>query len=307
MIGARVLEDRYIRKKQIGNGRMSTVYLALDSASGDAPVALKILNTAHPDEIKLELFRRETTALKRLRHPNIVRLLDSGWSEGEQAFYLVIEYLPYSLDRFLSGELQSPLGSLEMYRVMREVAEALTYAHSKNVIHRDVKPSNILLNDNGRPMLTDFGISKLLTQLTVGETLAGFWSGGYASPEQRTGELTDLRSDVYSLGAVFYQLLSCEEPPPEGPTPMLVDKHVKAPPPLKNLLKRMLATNPEDRPSKASELLSALEITRRVEEVPGHFLELTRTAISNLVSAGYVTNDDFQSHRGCSCPRPWWR
>ena len=289
------MDNRFVLQEQIGNGRMSSVYLALDSASGDAQVAIKVLNTAHPDEIKRELFKRETSALKRLRHPNIVRLLHSGWSDTEKSFYLVLEYLPYSLDRYLTGELQTQLSNFEKYRAMRELAEALTYAHSQNVVHRDIKPSNILLDVNGRPMLTDFGISKLLTHLTVGETLAGFWSGGYASPEQRAGEPTNIRADIYSLGAVFFHLLSGQEPPPEGPSPSLVDKHVKESPPLKNLLKRMLAADPEERLDRGSELLSALEFTRRNELVPSYFLQLTRTAMSNIVDSGYTTSEDFQA------------
>ena len=100
------------------------------------------------------------SGLRRLRHPNIVTLRHSGWSNAEQAFYLVFDYLPYSLDKYLKGEQRSQYGNIEHYRVMRELAEALVHAHSENVIHRDIKPSNILFDPNGRPMLTDFGISK---------------------------------------------------------------------------------------------------------------------------------------------------
>ena len=287
--------DRYVLQEQIGDGRMSSVHIALDSASEDAQVAVKILDTSHPDEIKRELFKREASALKRLSHPNIVRLLHSGWSDSERAFYLVLDYLPYSLDRYLKGELREQLGSINLYSVMRELADALSYAHSENIVHRDIKPSNILLDANGRPLLTDFGISKLLTQLTVGETLAGFWTGGYASPEQRATAITGPESDIYSLGSVFFQLLSGQEPPPEGPTPSNVDEHVNGPPPLTNILKRMLAPSPEHRPSGGRELLSALETTRRLETLPRHFLILTQTAIRNIVSAGYCSTEDLQS------------
>ena len=178
----KIIAERYALQNQIGDGRMSSVYLAFDLASENSQVALKILDSSHTGEIRRELFERDTTALKRLRHPNIVSLLNSNWSDSDESFYLVLEYLPYSLDRYLKGELQSQLGDFDSYRVMRELAEALAYAHSENVIHRDIKPSNILLDSNARPKLTDFGISKLVTQLTVGETLAGFWSSGYASP-----------------------------------------------------------------------------------------------------------------------------
>ncbi len=289
------IAERYKLQEQIGDGRMSSVYLATDRASDNSEVAVKILNSRHADEIKQELFRRETIALKRLRHSNIVSLLDSNWSEADGAFYLVLEYLPYSLDRYLKGESSSQFSQFDPYRVMRELAEALAHAHSENVIHRDIKPSNILLDENARPMLTDFGVSKLITQLTVGETLAGFWSSGYASPEQRAGTVTGTESDIYSLGAVFYHLLSGQEPPPEGPTPYMVDEYVKCPPPVRNVLKKMLAQDPHGRFSRGSELLSALNVSRRFETLPRYFLILTRTAIRDVVTSGYAIADDFES------------
>ena len=115
------------------------------------------------------------------------------------------------------------------------------------MIHRDIKPSNILLDESGRPYLTDFGISKLLTDLTVGETLAGFWSGGYASPEQRASTPADPRSDIYSLGAVFFHLLTRETPPADGPTPGMVADRVTGPVQLKSVLQRMLAASVQRR------------------------------------------------------------
>ena len=269
--------------------------LALDSASGNSQVAIKVLNTSHGDDIKRELFKRETSALRKLRHPNIVRLLHSSWPDDGTSPFLVLEYQPYSLDRYLKGELQSQLGGFKPYTVMRELAEAIAHAHSENVIHRDIKPSNILLDVNGSPMLTDFGISKLLTQLTIGETLAGFWSSGYASPEQRTALPTGPESDLFSLGAVFYHLLSGHEPPVEGPSPDMVDEFVDHPIPIKNILKRMLEQDPARRFSRGSELLSALEVTRRHEILPSHFLVLTRTAIRDILAAGLSLTEDFQS------------
>ena len=289
-----VIENRFDLRDQIGDGRMSSVYYALDKMAGDAEVAVKILNTAHPDDIKRELFKRESEALKRLHHPNIVRMLHCGWWESGQAFYFVLDWLPYSLDSYLKGELRSQFGNFDRYSVISELANAVVHAHSEGVVHRDIKPSNILFNTNGRPMLTDFGISKLLTQLTIGQTLSTYWSGGYASPEQRAGEPVSDSSDIYSFGAVLYHILSGEEPPAEGPTPRLVDEYVAEPRPLKNVLKQMLQTDPIKRPTSGRELLSALEITRRLETLPKHFLILTRSAIREIASAGYSSSEDFQ-------------
>ncbi len=288
--------DRYLLQKQIGSGRMSSVYLALDTASDNSQVAVKVLDTPHADEIKRELFKRDTSSLKRLNHPNIVRLIHSNWPLNGSPPYLVLEYHPYSLDRYLNGELRSVLSGFEPYRVMRELAEALAHAHSENVIHRDIKPSNVLLDAEGRPMLTDFGISKLLTELTVGETLAGFWSGGYASPEQRSGSSVGPVSDIYSLGAVFYHLLSGNEPLHGGPTVDMADQLGEHPLPIRNIMKWMLAENSEYRLSRGSDLVRRLEsVTRQRETLPNHFLVLTRTALNDVIAAGLSFRDDFQS------------
>jgi hypothetical protein len=289
----RMIEDRFLLRERIGDGRMSTVHLASDAAFNDRTVAVKILNTKHPDKVKRALFERETSALKKLHHTNIVKLLHSGWSAGEGAFYIVLDYLPYSLDRYLAGDY-GPSMRIEPYRAMRELADALAHAHSENVIHRDIKPSNVLLTDSGRPLLTDFGISKLRTQLTVGETLAGFWSSGYASPEQRLGKPASTHSDVYSLGATFVHMLTRTEPPPEGPDPHIVDDHIRYPPPIKKVLKKMLATDPNARFPRGADLLTALDVTRRHEPLPRHYLVLTRSARRDLRAAGHCTGDEFQ-------------
>ena len=290
----RVVDERFVLGERVGSGRMSSVFIAQDRASKDATVAIKLLNTQHPDEIKRELFKRETSALKRLRHGNIVGLRHSGWSASEQAFYLVLDYLPYSLDRYLKAPDRSAVGELQPYRIMRDLADALAHPHSENVVHRDIKPSNILLNADGSPMLTDFGISKLFTHLTVGETLAGFWSSGYAAPEQRAGRPVSANADVYSLGAVFFHMLSRCEPPPEGPTPTMVDDLIGHPLPIKNALKKMLLTDPGARFARGADVLSALEVTRRHEDLPQHSLILTRSAVRDLIAAGYSSGDTLQ-------------
>ena len=289
-----MFEGRYDFEESIGTGRMSSVHRARDSATGGALVAVKLLDTQHPDEIKHQLFTRETRALKLLRHQNVVSLLQSGWSDAAGCFFLALSYLPHSLDGYLNGKASSKLGHLDRYRMMRELTQALAYAHSMGVVHRDIKPSNILLDDSGSPSLTDFGISKLLNDLTVGETLAGYWSGGYAAPEQRRSEPTGTWSDIYSLGAVFYHLLTGELPPADGPTPAMVEDRVSGPVQLKMVLKRMLADHPEERESSAARLLSSLEtVTRQVETIPTLGLILTRRAIRDICDHGYISTEDF--------------
>lgn len=287
-LSGQTIADRYLIRERIGTGRMSAVHRALDLAAADAPVAVKILDTDHPDLIKQEFFNRETAALKSLNHPNIVALRHSGLLADESAFYLVLDYLPYSLDACLRDGSPRP-DNFDPYRIMRELAQALAHAHSQNIIHRDLKPANILLDDQGRPCLADFGISKLLTRLTIGETLAGYWSPGYASPEQQAGQPAGFKSDIYSLGAVFYQMLSGQQPSAEGPRPPAVDNNISGQPQLRNVLKGMLAEDPDQRPNTAAELVMALEgITRQIETLPTHYLTLPRTAMDNLRAEGYI-------------------
>ena len=291
------IAERYLLQDRIGVGRMSSVYLAQDMAAGDTHVAVKLLDTHHPDPIKREFFRRETTALKQLRHPNIVSLQQSGWTESEGCFYLVLDYVPYSLDSYLKGDSGPQSSNVDLYLAIRELSGAVVHAHAHGVIHRDIKPSNVLMDANGRLHLADFGISKLLDSLTVGETLAGYWSGGYASPEQRASQPTGPKSDIYSLGAVFYHLLSGHAPPAEGPTPDMVDDNCETVPVrLRNILKGMLMRDPERREYSGSILVGALEaITRQRESLPKYPLILTNRAIDDLRRDGYIQNADLSS------------
>ena len=289
--------DRYVLQDRIGGGRMSSVYHALDKAAGDAPVAVKLLDTQHPDPVKREFFKRETTALKQLRHPNIVSLQQSGWSDTEGCFFLILDYVPYSLDSFLKGDSGPSPSSFNVYRAIRELAGAVAHAHAHDVIHRDIKPSNILIDGSGRTQLADFGISKLLDHLTIGETLAGYFSGGYASPEQWASQPTGPKSDIYSLGAVFYHLLSGQAPPAQGLTPAMVEDNCgMVPIRLRNILKEMLASDPERREYSGSALVAALEsITRQRESLPKYPLILTHRAIDDLRRDGYIRNADFSA------------
>ena len=290
-------ENRYDVQKSVGNGRMSSVYLALDRDVGNREVAVKILDTEHPDEIRREAFRRETQALRRLRHPNVVEMLGGAWSESVGAFYLVLDYSPYSLDKAMRGEGGAALGGFDKHRVIRRLADALACAHAEMIVHRDIKTANILLDESGEPKLADFGVSKLLGHLTVGQTLAPFWSAGFASPEQRGGGAVGLESDVYSLGVVFFHMLTGEEPPPEGPSALALyrNRNIDAPQPLIETVVDMLELDPGKRPSAADVLTRLTEITRQRESLPTHSLILTNAAVRHLAETGHIPSQDRDS------------
>jgi hypothetical protein len=208
---------RYKLIKRIGDGHMSEVYQAEDTKHGNTIVAVKLLNTLHKDMIKQEMYLRETRALELLEHPNIIKHLDYGWSDEQRCHYIVLEYLPHTLVDEIA--MHSDSSDQEWcWPLMRDITDALVHAHSKKIIHRDLKSTNILISESGMPKLTDFGISLLRFEMRTGVTLSSFWSEGFAAPEQRNMQETTVQSDIYSLGCVFYHMLSRREPPAGGLT-----------------------------------------------------------------------------------------
>ena len=207
--GPRIL-GRYEIQEEIGRGMMGVVYRALDPALGRT-VALKTVNLllAVPDEDRPgfeQRFLNEARVAAGLNHPGIVVVHDVGRDSGSDSLYIALEYLE---GETLSERVKRE-GRLEWREALRltaRVAEALHHAHGKHIVHRDVKPANIMVLPNGQPKLMDFGIAKIpAAQLTsAGEF---FGTPSYMSPEQATGEPLDARSDVFSLGAVLYLLLT---------------------------------------------------------------------------------------------------
>jgi serine/threonine protein kinase len=289
-----VIAGRFELKREIGKGRMSRVFEAVDLGSELQKLAIKLLDTNHADNIKRELFKRDTQALNRLNHPNIVRLVQSGFDDSHQSFYLALSFVPHTLVDITSSDFPRADLRPDPHATIYSIAEALAHAHSQGVIHRDIKPANVLVDDAGQIYLTDFGISRLVDQLTVGETLAAYWSGGYASPEQIRSEPASMSSDIFSLGALYFEMLAGSPLPPEGPTAESVDgsinnvhQHVK------RVLKKMLDPEPNSRFQTANELLRALEPTRQVQKLPQYFLQLTHKAQAELDQTGLTLGASF--------------
>lgn len=211
---------RYELERELGRGGMAIVYLARDPELNRV-VALKLIRKgAFPDEQMdpmIERFRREARALAKLDHPNIVKVLDYGDYEGSP--YLVMDYLEGATLK----EVKKPLKLSTAVRLIRPVAEALDYVHRKGLLHRDVKPSNIMLTRDERVILTDFGIAKWIgddgNQATLTGTGVGIGTPEYMAPEQGRGKGVDARSDLYSLSIVFYELITGVKPF-QGETPV---------------------------------------------------------------------------------------
>jgi predicted ATPase/tRNA A-37 threonylcarbamoyl transferase component Bud32 len=213
------LADRYTVERELGAGGMATVYLATD-LKHERQVAVKVLRPELASALGPERFLREIKTTANLRHPNILPLFDSGEAEGS-LFYVMPYLVGESLRDRLRRETQLPLG--DALRIADEVADALSYAHDHGVIHRDVKPENVLL-EAGHAIVADFGIAHAVTasgdeKLTATGTAIG--SPHYMSPEQWSGETVDERSDLYALACMLYEMLA-GSPPFTGPTPVAV-------------------------------------------------------------------------------------
>src|ERR671931_769138 len=211
---------------------MSSVYKARDSLL-ERNVALKVLHEQYnADDDFVERFKREARSVAQLQHPNIVTVIDRGEEEGRQ--YIVFEYI----DGENLKELVVRKGRLDVREALEialEVAHGLAFAHANGLVHRDVKPQNVLLNGDGRAKVTDFGIARS-RDFEQGMTQTGTVVGtsNYIAPEQASGQPVGAQTDVYSLGVVLYELLAGDVPFPGENFVSVAMKHVNQPPP--NLL-----------------------------------------------------------------------
>ena len=208
MIGT-VLSDRYRLEAKLGSGGMSTVYLARDEVL-DRPVAVKLMHremTEQPDQ--LERFNQEARAVAKLSNPNVVAVIDAGEDNGRP--YIVLEYVQgETLKQRISRV--GALDATEALAYALEVAQGLAVAHEREMVHRDVKPQNVLIDSTGRAKLTDFGISRQLKEEGVTATGKVIGTTDYVAPEQAMGKDIDPRSDIYSLGIVLYEMLTGDVP-----------------------------------------------------------------------------------------------
>jgi len=257
-----LFDGRYRIMRKLGSGGMADVYLAEDEELGRR-VAIKILNDKYaPDDQFVERFRREAKNAAGLSHPNIVSIYDRGEAEG--TYYIAMEYLDgRSLKELVVA--RGPLPIPDAIAATRQVLSALRFAHRKGVVHRDIKPHNVMADADGRLKVTDFGIARAgVSQMTEAGSIIG--TAQYLSPEQARGAPVDQRSDLYSMGIVLYEMLTGQVPfTGESPVEIAM-KHLSDPPRPPSLLRpdippdldmvvlRALAKNPEDRFQTAEEM-----------------------------------------------------
>jgi serine/threonine protein kinase len=259
---------RYHILEQLGEGGMATVYKAYDTRL-ERNVAVKvILPSKQQSDRSLKRFEREAKALAQISHPNIVHINDFGEQDGIP--FLVMDYLPGGT---LKQKMGQPMRWQDAVKLLLPVARALAYAHGLGIIHRDVKPSNILLSGSGEPLLSDFGVAKILESedtVDLTGTSLGVGTPEYMAPEYMTHKATDQRVDIYALGVVLYELVVGRKPY-QADTPLAVlYKHASEPLPrpkhftpdlpdvVEQMILKALAKKPEDRYETADQFADAM-------------------------------------------------
>lgn len=285
---------RFYIIEPLGEGGMAFVYKAYDTRE-EQEVALKVIlpGIKHSEEFK-KAFQREARMVKKLVHPNIVKVLEHGEHEG--LHFLVLEYVPGgTLKRFMG----TPMPWVDAARLIEPAARALEYAHMQKIIHLDVKPSNILVSESEKIILTDFGIARLLEDSGIADLTGasvGIGTPEYMAPEQGHAKKVDHRVDIYALGVVFYELVTGKQPF-RADTPMaVVIKHTSdpLPPPremvpdlpeaVEQVIYKALAKDPADRYEDMGAFAAAL---RKLGHQSERILETARHVVSGLKPAAH--------------------
>jgi beta-lactam-binding protein with PASTA domain/predicted Ser/Thr protein kinase len=318
-----IFAGRYRLERKLGSGGMADVWLAEDQELG-RKVAIKILHERYANDVQfVERFRREATHAAGLSHPNVVAIYDRGEAEG--SYYIVMEYVEgRTLKELIVTRGMCPIPVAISYT--RQVLAALRYAHRNGIVHRDIKPHNVLVDNEGRVKVADFGIARAgSSQMTEAGSIIG--TAQYLSPEQARGAPVDESSDLYSTGIVLYELLTGKVPF-TGETPVeIAMKHLSQVPPAPSTIRseiprdldlvvlRALAKEPADRYRSAKELDRDLELVGRgdavgpeTEEAATMVLKGESTAATTAARApSYGGDERYRSYEGqVRTGRAWW-
>jgi eukaryotic-like serine/threonine-protein kinase len=282
-----ILGDRYTLTERIAAGGMGEVWAATDTVLGRT-VAVKLLNPALVRQAGfLARFRAEARCTAALHHPNITTMLDCG--EDEDSAYLVMELvIGQPLSEIVAQ--RAPLSPQETVTILIQAASALEAAHQGGVVHRDVKPANILITADGTVKLTDFGISRMVDTAPLTQTGEILGTAQYLSPEQALGQNATAQSDVYALGVVGYEMLTAHRPFEAETMVATALAHINQPPPqlpdtvpagIRDLIGAALAKDPADRPAGAAAMARALRMPAAVSSGG----DVTRTQVIPIGAA----------------------
>ena len=268
IIKGELIDNRYKIIKSIGEGGMANVYLAWDTIL-EREVAVKVLRGDLSDDEKfIRRFKREANSASSLKHPNIVEIYDVGEDNGK--YFIVMEYVNGKTLKSLIKK-RGALNINEAIDIMLQLTSGIACAHDSYIIHRDIKPQNVMILEDGRVKITDFGIAMALNSNELTQTNSVMGSVHYLPPEQASGSGSTIKSDIYSLGILMFELLTGKVPFKGDNAVEIAIKHMKDPIPsvrefnssipqsVENIVLRACAKNPKNRYSSASEMYEDLK------------------------------------------------
>ena len=291
---ATYIADRYrIKKKNIGGGNMASIHLCedtdADDDSKDSSVIVKMFNKLDigDEDLQKQVFHREVESLDKLNHNKIVRILDKGYDEEFDAFFIVLEYIQGKNFKEAFNEICEYDYSQKL-ELMQQVVEGIEYLHKKNIVHRDLKPSNIMLDKTGKVKIIDFGISRLKDTFYGDYTVSMFATKNYSSPEQLLGKVITYQSDIYSLGLIFYEIFTgtiinnCES----------IDSNI-LPLNMKKILSKMTKEDPNLRYGTITELKKDIEKEKNLLVQEKYIcLGFANSVTKRLAEFGYIENEE---------------
>lgn len=297
----------------LGEGGMGAVYKAYQPAM-ERFVAVKVLSRTLAESNEFtSRFQREAILLAQLQHPHILPVFDYGQKDGYS--YIV---MPFLQNGTLAELLHARRRTLsEIHQIMTQIGGALGYAHARGMIHRDVKPSNVLIDEQGNCLLTDFGLARMIQASSDSLTSAGAIMGtpAYMSPEQGKGDSVDGRSDLYSLGVIFYEMLTGQVPYQDNFPMMVVIKHIRDPLPsaralapelndaIERVVNKSLAKEPNERYQTAEDFVQAVKKAIQVNP-PGRAVSKAMDSVYDRLLKGKSVQNDAASAKGTDDASP---
>lgn len=313
LIGTK-LADRYEIIGKLGGGGMALVYKAKDNLLNRI-VTVKVLRDEYADDQEfVSRFRHEAQAVASLSHPNIVNIFDVGYYQGNH--YLVMEFIEgENLKEIIKKK--APLSVEEAIKITKQICDGLEHAHENKIIHRDIKPHNILITKNGKIKVADFGLARAVSTATVTHTKTVMGSVHYFSPEQAKGHITDEKSDIYSLGIVLYEMLTGQVPFAGGESPISVAlKHIESEPEsltklnpavpmwLEMIVKKAMAKEIGNRYKNIGELKTDLETLQTTGKLNNHLHETELEKTREIPSVEKAINANISKEKKTKKIRP---